>query len=221
MLMTHRAWSPRAWMQLVVGLFGYGLSVSLMLESGLGLGPWDAFHKGINLKTGLTVGMASILVGVLLQVGSWFIGIRPGIGTIANMILIGVFIDVLTPIIPEAHGWLWGLAYYLPAIIVCGLATGFYIAAGLGKGPRDGLMIGVSDRTGWPVRRVRTLIELTVLALGWLMGAQIGIGTLLFAFGIGPATQWGLQVCGVATRPGDTETRRHGELRADTGIVKP
>ena len=81
-------------------------------------------------------------------------------------------------------------------------------------------MIGVSDRTGWPVRRVRTLIELTVLALGWLMGAQIGIGTLLFAFGIGPATQWGLQLCGVAVRHGDRETRRHGELRADTGIAK-
>ncbi len=188
--------SLRAWLQLLVGLFGYGLSITLMIESQLGLGPWDAFHVGIHNKTGISVGMASIVAGLALLIGSWFIGVRPGLGTLANMILIGVFIDVLTPLIPPAHGWAWGLAYYLPGILVCGLSTGFYIAAGLGKGPRDGLMLGVSERTGWPVGRVRTLVELIVLALGWAMGATIGVGTLLFAFGIGPAMQWGLRVCG-------------------------
>ncbi len=206
MFTQGRERSLRAWLQLLIGLFGYGLSITLMIESQLGLGPWDAFHVGIHNKTGVSVGMASILAGLVLQVGSWFIGVRPGVGTLANMILIGVFIDVLTPIIPPAYGWTWGLAYYVPAVLVCGLSTGFYIAAGLGKGPRDGLMLGVSERTGWPVGRVRTLIELIVLALGWAMGATIGVGTLLFAFGIGPAVQWGLRVCGVGERAGQHPT---------------
>jgi hypothetical protein len=117
------------------------------------------------------------------------------------MILIGVFINLLTPLIPDAQGWVWSLAYYIPGILLCGLSTGFYIGAGLGKGPRDGLMLGVSDLTKLPVRRVRTAIEVVVLSLGWLMGAPIGLGTLMFAFGIGPAVQWGLRVCGVIEKP--------------------
>jgi uncharacterized protein len=197
MLIVERVRSPLAWMQLLVGLFGYGLAVTLMIESGLGLGPWDAFHVGINILTGISVGIASILVGIVLQVGTWFIGVRPGVGTLANIIMIGVVIDLLTPIVPEAQGWLWGLAYYLPGVLICGLSTGLYISAGMGKGPRDGLMIAVSDLSGWPIRRSRTAIEIVVLLCGWLMGAAIGIGTLIFAFGIGPAAQWGLRVCGV------------------------
>lgn len=197
MFWTGRERSVSAWIQIVVGLFGYGLAVVLMLQSNLGLGPWDAFHVGVQYLTGIPVGQASIYVGLLLLIGTWFIGIRPGPGTIANMILIGVCIDLLLPYIPQAHGWLWGLAYHIPAILICGLSTGFYIGAGLGKGPRDGLMVGLANRTGWPVRRVRTLIEVVVLFFGWLMGAKIGIGTVLFAFGIGPAVQWGMRVCGV------------------------
>ncbi len=192
-----------AWLQLLTGLFGFSLSVTLMIQSNLGLGPWDAFHVGLNQKLGVSVGVASIVVGLAIQIGSWFIGIRPGIGTVANMILVGVFIDLLTPVVPSALGWLWGLGYYVPGVLLAGLSTGFYIGAGLGKGPRDGLMLGLSKLSQWPVARVRTLIELVVLALGWLMGATIGVGTLLFAFGIGPAVQWGLLLCGVLEqRPG-------------------
>ena len=202
-----------AWAQLIAGLFGYGLAVTLMIESGLGLGPWDAFHFGMHLWTGLSVGVASIVVGIVLVIGSWFIGIRPGIGTLANMILIGVFIDLLQPIIPSASHWAWGLAYYAGGIGLCGLATGFYIGAGLGKGPRDGLMIGLSQRSGWPVRRVRTSIELSALSLGWLMGAPIGIGTIMFALGIGPAVQWGLRICGVLD-----ETRRTPQPPMRVGV---
>lgn len=201
MFLTGRERSFSAWVQITVGLFGYGLAVALMLQSGLGLGPWDAFHAGINYLTGIKVGQASILVGVLLLVGTWFIGVRPGPGTVANMLLIGVFIDLLQPLIPVATSRMWGLAYYVPAVFICGLSTGFYIGARLGKGPRDGLMLAVSEQTGWPVRRVRTLIELVVLFFGWLMGAEIWLGTLLFAFGIGPATQWGLRVCRALDEP--------------------
>jgi hypothetical protein len=201
MFLTGRERSVRAWGQLIVGVFGYGLSVALMIASGLGLGPWDAFHVGLHNVTGMSVGVASIAAGVVLQIGTWFIGVRPGAGTLVNMVLIGVFIDVLLPVIPSAPSWLWGLAYYVPGVMLCGLSTGFYIAAGLGKGPRDGLMLGLHQRTGWPVRRVRTLIELTVLGLGVVMGGTIGVGTLLFALGIGPAAQWGLRICGALNEP--------------------
>ncbi len=199
MFTTGRERSLRAWVQLLIGLFGYGLAVTLMIKGKdtLGLGPWDAFHVGLSVKTGMSVGTASILAGLGVQIGAWFLGVRPAVGTIANMVLIGVIINVLTPIIPTAQGWFWSLAYYIPGILLCGLATGFYIAAGLGKGPRDGLMLGVSELSKWPVRRVRTAIEIVVLSLGWLMGAPVGVGTLLFALGIGPAVQWGLRVCGV------------------------
>jgi uncharacterized protein len=166
-----------------------------MIASRLGLGPWDAFHVGLSRRTGMSVGVASIVVGLLIVLVSTRIGIRPGPGTVANMVLIGVFIDLVSPYIPVARSWGWGLAYYLVAIAVCGLATGFYIAAGLGKGPRDGLMIGVAERSGWSIQRVRTLIELSALGAGWAMGGQVGLGTILFAFGIGPAVQWGMRVC--------------------------
>ncbi len=183
------------WLQLLAGLLGYAVSIVLMLQSGLGLGPWDAFHVGIRNLTGIPVGMASILAGIVLVAGTLLIGVRPGPGTIANMILIGVFIDLLLPRVPAATGMLWGFGYFVPALLLCGLSTGLYIGAGLGQGPRDGLMLGVSRRVGWPVRRARTAIELCVLLCGWLMGAPIGIGTLLFALAIGPSVQWGMRVC--------------------------
>ncbi len=186
-----------AWMQFGIGLFGYALAVRLMIAGGLGLGPWDSFHVGLNQVTGMSVGMANIVCGVVVVAGSWLIAIRPGIGTIGNMIGVSLFLDLLQPLVPVATHWSWALTYHMSGIVLCGLTTGVYIAAGLGTGPRDGLMVGLSQHTGWPVRRVRTLIEVFVLFCGWLMGGPIGIGTILFAFGIGPAVQWGLRLCGV------------------------
>ena len=189
--------SPAAWAKLVIGLMGFGVSVDLMVKSGLGLGPWDAFHQGIAQRTGISLGVASIVVGLAIVAFSFAIGIRPGVGTLANMLLIGWFIDLFHPWIPETPSYAWGYLFYAVAIVVCGLSTGLYISAGLGKGPRDGLILGLVDRSRWPVRRVRTLVELAALGFGWWMGGEVGIGTLIFAFGIGPAMQWGLQVSGV------------------------
>ena len=188
------------WLRLMVGLFGCGLAVALMIRSRLGLGPWDAFHVGLSRFTGLTVGTVSILVGLVIICGTWFMKVRPGAGTLVNMVMIGIFIDLLLPLVPDASGLVAGFAYYLVAIVVFGLATGLYLGAGLGSGPRDGLMIGLSDRSGWPVRRVRTLVELVVLAAGWAMGGRVGVGTILFAFTVGPAMQWGMQLGGVLPR---------------------
>jgi uncharacterized protein len=185
---------PARWTQLLVGFFVFAVAIVLMLRAELGLGPWDAFHVGLHKVTGMSIGMASIVAGLAIVVGTLLIGVRPGLGTLANMVLIGVFVDLLLPWIPPAQGWGSGLAYFLGGVSLCGVATGMYIAAGLGKGPRDGLMVGLSQWTGWPVRRVRTGLEVSVLALGWLMGGKIGVGTLIFTLTIGMSAQWGLQL---------------------------
>ncbi len=194
----HRAAWLR-WVQLLAGLFTFGVAVSLLIRSNLGLGPWDAFHVGLHNLTGMSIGTASIAAGLAVVLISLFIEVRPGIGTLLNMVLIGVFIDVMLPWTPPASGWLAGLGYYAAGVGLCGLATGMYIAAGFGKGPRDGLMVGIHRKTGWNIRRVRTLLEMAVLAMGWLMGGAIGVGTLLFTFTIGPATQWGMNLFGLET----------------------
>lgn len=202
------------WTQLIVGLFGIGVAIPLMIRSGLGLGPWDAFHVGLHNITGITVGTASILVGLVIVLGSVRLGIRPGPGTIANMVLIGIFIDLAMPFVPEAEGWLIGVGYYLVGIGLVGLSTGMYMGARLGDGPRDGLMVGISRRQGWPVRRVRTIIELSALGGGWAMGGAIGLGTVLFALLAGPATQYGLELFGVIPKPTEAGPPRRRFWRA-------
>ena len=199
--------SWRAWAQLIIGLAGYSVSIVLMIRSGLGLGPWDALHVGLARLTGASVGLASIAAGVAIVAGSWLIGIRPGPATLLNMVLIGALVDVLLPFTPPASGLAWGYAFHLAGIAVCGLSTGCYIAARLGQGPRDGLILGLSARTRFSVRAVRTAVELSALLLGWAMGAPVGVGTLLFAFGIGPAMQWGMRIFRVAghERPASDE----------------
>lgn len=189
------------WTQFMVGLFLFGLSIAVMMKSHLGLGPWDAFHVGLHDLTGMSVGTASVVAGVVIVAGSWLIGEVPKAGTLVNMVMIGVFLDLTLPIVPDAHGWGWGLLYFLVGIGLCGLATGLYIAPGLGKGPRDGLAIRISERTVWPVRRVRTLIELAVLGAGWAMGGPIGVGTVIFSLLIGPSMQWGMQLFGLIPAP--------------------
>lgn len=180
--------------QLVLGLFIFGLSVVLMIRAELGLGPWDAFHVGLSELTGISVGMVMNAVGLVIVVGALAIRVRPGPGTIANMILIGIFADLLLPHIPTAPGAIFPWVYLLAGITLCGAATGLYIGAGYGAGPRDGLMVGIAERTGWSIRLVRTLIEVSVLGFGWAMGGKIGFGTVAFTLLVGPAAQWGLAV---------------------------
>ncbi len=197
---------------MLLGLFGFAVAIVFMIQSHLGLGPWDAFHVGISLWTPLSIGVASIATGLVILVGSAFLGVRPGVGTVLNMILIGLFIDVLLPLVPEADGWLMGLAYYLPSLAVIGLCTGMYIGARMGSGPRDGLMLAVAERTGWSVQWVRTIIELSALGAGWAMGGKVGVGTVLFAAGVGPAAQWGLKLFGM--NPSPRRVTPGGELPA-------
>ncbi len=202
---------PRAWLQLLGGLFIYGVAIPLMIRSGLGLGPWDAFHVGLSRLTGITIGTATILVGLVIVLGGMRLGMRPGHGTIANMILIGIFVDLILPWVPDAPNVWMAYTYYGLGIALTGLATGMYIGAGLGSGPRDGLILGISGSRDWSVGRVRTIIEFCALAGGWAMGAPIGIGTLLFATLSGPATQAGLELFGalpprLTPPPGELES---------------
>lgn len=171
--------------QLLVGLALFGISTALVVLAGLGLGPWDVLHQGLSIHTGLAIGTWSIIVGVLVLI--LWIPIReiPGLGTVANAIVIGAVMNVALVIIPPAHGYPLRIKFLIAGVVLTGVATGLYIGAGLGSGPRDGLMTGIAAR-GHSLRVVRTAIELIVLAIGWSLGGTVGIGTIVFALGIGP-----------------------------------
>jgi len=200
--------------QLVLGLFGWGLAIALFIRARLGLGPWDAFHYGLHLQTGITVGTASILAGATILAATSATGLRPGLGTLLNMVLVGVFVDLLLLVVPAPTNLGVSVAYFACALGLTGIASGMYIGAGYGHGPRDGLMLALAQRTGQSVRTMRTLIEAVVLLCGWLMGATVGIGTVVIMLTIGHTVQWGLRLFGVLpparaeANPGAARRRR-------------
>lgn len=176
----------RRLVQLHAGLVLFGVSTAMMVRSDLGLNPWDVFHQGVADQTPLSLGTVIILVGGIVLLLWIPLPERPGIGTISNMILIGIVADAALWLIPEIPLLHLRALLLAGGIILNGIATSLYIGAGLGAGPRDGLMTGLSRRTGWSIRAVRTGIEVSVLALGWLLGGTFGVGTILFAVAIGP-----------------------------------
>ncbi|EYB69762.1 hypothetical protein DEIPH_ctg002orf0091 [Deinococcus phoenicis] len=191
---------------LVSGLFLYGLSLRLMLDARVGLAPWEAFHLGVTRQLPLSIGLVSILTGVLVAAFTALrLRERIGPGTVINVLLIGLFLDLLGPLVPDPASLPARWVQFVLGVALLGLATGTYVAAGLGAGPRDGLVLGLSRVTGWPVARVRTGTELLVLGLGWLLGGLVGWGTLVFALGSGPAMSVGLGLYGLG-RGGNRET---------------
>ncbi|MGV0741959.1 membrane protein YczE [Mycolicibacterium sp. XJ870] len=174
---------------LVVGLVGYGFSMGMMVRAGLGLDPWDVFHQGLTRHTPMTIGMATAVVGVVVLLAWIPLRNRPGIGTVANVIVIAVTVDATLAVLPAPSAMPVRIAMMVGAVILNAISTVLYIGAGLGPGPRDGLMTGLVARTGLSVRLVRTGIEATVLVIGWLLGGSVGVGTVLYAFGIGPLVQ--------------------------------
>ena len=172
--------------QLYAGLILYGTSSSLLVLSGLGLEPWNVLHQGLARHTGLAIGTWAILVsaGVLLF---WIpLRQRPGVGTISNAIVIGLVMNVVLGLVSPPHAAAVRWTCMTLGVLLNGVATGAYIGAGLGPGPRDGLMLGIARRSGRSIRIVRTGLEASVLVAGWLLGGTVGIGTLLYAVGIGP-----------------------------------
>jgi len=176
--------------QLHLGLAAYGVSLALMVRANLGLDPWDVFHEGLSDRIGLSFGMTVNLVGLLVLLAWWPIRQKPGIGTVMNVLLIGTVADLTLYVMPELTGYAMRALLLVCAIGLNGVATASYIGAGLGPGPRDGLMTGVCGRTGWPVGRVRLGIELVVLASGFALGGTVGLGTVLYAVAIGPLVHW-------------------------------
>jgi hypothetical protein len=171
---------------LVLGLWIFGTGEAILIGAGIGVSPWTVLAQGITEQTGFTVGISTFIVGVLVLL--FWIPLRelPGIGTILNIILISMAIDVMNPYIPEQTEMIPAIFQATIGIIFVGIGSAFYLTANLGPGPRDGWMTGIQKKTNWPIGRVRVGIEIIVLSTGILLGGTFGIGTIMFALGIGP-----------------------------------
>jgi uncharacterized membrane protein YczE len=180
--------------QLYAGLALYGASSALLVVSGLGLEPWNVLHQGLAELTGLTIGVVSIIVGAAVLLLWIPLRQRPGLGTVSNVFVVGLAMDGTLALVPDAHGLAVRIPLLLAGILLNGVATGLYISARFGPGPRDGLMTGLHQRTGRSIRLIRTGLEVAVVATGFALGGTVGIGTLLYALAIGPLAQVFLRV---------------------------
>jgi uncharacterized membrane protein YczE len=173
--------------RLYLGLGGFGVSLALMVRAGLGLGPWDVLHQGIARHLGVQLGWVNIGVSGLVLLAWIPLRQRPGLGTVSNAIMVGLVVNAALDVLPTPGPLAWRAVWLAGGIGLNGLATACYIGAGLGPGPRDGLMTGIAAR-GHSLRAVRTLIELSVLAIGAVLGGAVGVGTVAYALSIGPLT---------------------------------
>jgi uncharacterized membrane protein YczE len=204
--------------QLFLGLALYGISLGLMVRANFGLDPWDVFHQGLAQRVGLSLGMMVNLVGAAVLLLWIPIRQRPGIGTIANVFLIGTFADISLWLIPPIDSLSLTIAMLSFGVVLNGVATGAYIGAGLGPGPRDGLMTGLVKRTGGSVRVIRTSIEVAVLAAGWLLGGTVGLGTVIYAIAIGPIVHRMLPIFSI---PDDQDAAAETIASADDCCLQP
>jgi uncharacterized membrane protein YczE len=172
--------------QLLGGLFLYGVGIAFMVRAEIGVAPWDVLTQGISKQTGLPFGLITNLVGVLVLLLWIPIRQRPGVGTVLNVLLVGPSAQLMLWLVPEQTELWVRIPMFVVGLLVVGIATGLYIGARLGPGPRDGLMTGLHTKLGWPIWQVRTIIEVTVLAIGWVLGGNVGVGTVAFALLIGP-----------------------------------
>ncbi|MEU6842982.1 hypothetical protein ABZ930_14055 [Streptomyces sp. NPDC046716] len=184
----------RRLLQLYVGLALYGASSALLVEAGLGLEPWNVLHQGLSELTGVSIGVVSIGVGAVVLLLWIPLRQRPGLGTVSNVFVVGLAMDGTLAVVPDVHSYGVRVPLMIFAIVLNGAATGLYIAAKFGPGPRDGLMTGLHLRTGRSIRLMRTAVEVAVVVTGFLLGGTIGVGTVLYAVAIGPLAQFFLRV---------------------------
>ncbi len=183
---------------LVIGLVIFGLGEALLIASGTGVSPWTVLAEGVSILTGWSIGLATFVISTFVLLAWMPLRQTPGIGTILNIIIISVVLDLALPFMPQFDSYGLRLAEAAAGVIVTGIGGGIYLIANLGPGPRDGLMTGLQRLTGLPIAAVRSAIEISVVIMGWVLGGTVGAGTLLFAFGIGPcvaASMAGLQWC--------------------------
>uniref|UniRef100_A0AAU2VYX6 Integral membrane protein n=1 Tax=Streptomyces sp. NBC_00008 TaxID=2903610 RepID=A0AAU2VYX6_9ACTN len=189
----QRTHLTRRLIQLYAGLALYGASSALLVVAGLGLEPWGVLHQGLAERTGITIGVVSIIIGAIVLLLWIPLRQRPGLGTVSNVFAVGIAMDGTLALVPDAHGLAARAGVMVAGIVLNGVATGLYIAARFGPGPRDGLMTGLHRRTGRSIRLVRTAIEAAVVVTGFLLGGSLGIGTVLYALAIGPLAQFFLR----------------------------
>ena len=181
---------------LCFGLTLFGLGEGLLIVSVAGASPWSVLAQGIFLNVGFSVGIITVLISVLVLILWLPLNQKPGIGTILNALIIGLMIDVCIKFVPTPENYISQLFLAFLAVLTVGVGGGIYLVANLGAGPRDGLMIGLQKKTNLPIAAVRAFLEITVMSIGWYLGGTVGVGTLLFAFGIGPAVALGLYIVG-------------------------
>jgi len=184
------------WFKLLSGLFCFGIGIALMKQSQLGLSPWEVLHDGLAKASGIQIGTVSIFIGILVLLLWIPMREKPGIGTILNILMVGTVTNLMLPIIPIPGQLVWQIVWLVLGLLIIGLASALYLSSRLGAGPRDGLMMSLYRRTGMSIRLVRSAIEIGVLLVGWLFHGAIGIGTLAFAFGIGPIIQFMFHLIG-------------------------
>ncbi|MFE1644963.1 YitT family protein [Microbacterium sp. P01] len=201
--------------QLLVGLVLYGTGCALTVEAGLGVDPWTVFAEGISVRTGIGVGWVTNIVGLIVLLLWIPLRQRPGVGTLANILVVGTTMQVALGVVPPMSGIVVQIALLLGGILLVAVASGLYIGAHFGPGPRDGLMTGMHSRFGWPIWTCRLVVEASVLTVGWLLGGTVGIGTVLFAVLIGPLVHLALPLLDAPPQP----KTRDRVLPATTPVV--
>ncbi len=202
-LSSIRTISASRWIKLIGGLACFGLGSAFMKKANLGLSPWDVLNDGLAQRTGEQLGTASIIIGVLVLLLWIPMRERPGIGTVANTFLVGIFINLCLPMISSPELFIVRSLWTSLGVALVGCGSALYLGSQLGAGPRDGLMLGLHRRSGWSLRLTRTTLEVVVLIVGYFLGGRVGLGTLAYAFTIGPVMQWFMRVLhqNVITRP--------------------
>lgn len=217
--MSTQSRPVRRLIQLYVGLALYGASSALLVEAGLGLEPWGVLHQGLAELTGVSIGVVSIFVGAAVLLLWIPLRQRPGLGTVSNVFVVGIAMDATLTAVPDVHGLAVRIPLMLVAIVLNGVATGLYIAASFGPGPRDGLMTGLHRRTGRSIRLMRTAVEVAVVVTGFVLGGTIGVGTVLYAVSIGPLAQVFLRMFAVPRASDGSTVVATGQPRG--AILRP
>ncbi|HEY7853545.1 MAG TPA: hypothetical protein VIB80_00305 [Aquiluna sp.] len=193
---------PQRFVKLVFGLFIYGVGLAMMVDAQIGIAPWDVLAQGISIQTGLSFGQATVFVSALVLL-TWIpLRVKPGLGTIMNAIFVGIFADLALPFIPEPTVYWQQLLLFISGMLLISYATGLYISCGMGKGPRDGLNMGLAQRLKSPFWIARTAVEIVVVSIGFVLGGQVREGTLIFALAIGYLNQLAMRLFGLADKGG-------------------
>jgi uncharacterized membrane protein YczE len=196
----------RRWSQLLFGLFLFGFAAAMMLRAGFGVDPWTVFAEGFHVRWGFGIGLVIVVSGLLVLLIWIPLRQRPGIGTILNALLVGPAMELGLMMVDTPEGFGQRIFLFAAGLLMMGIASGLYIGARFGPGPRDGLMVGFNARFGWPMWAVRSVVEVTVLSIGWILGGSFGVGTVIFALAIGPLAQRFISVF----RVGDYPTKSTG-----------